>query len=231
MRRAQIASGLSAVRERVRLACVSAGRPDEVDLVVVTKTFPATDVDILADLGVSDIGENRDQEARAKRAALSGESLLRWHMLGQLQRNKVSSIARWADAVDSVDRADVVAALGRAAAGLGRRIDVLIQVSLDSAARTDRGGVAASGAVDLAAAVAAEPGLHLKGVMGVAPFPGDPAEAFARLSSVSASVRDRWPDAECMSAGMSGDLEAAIAAGATQVRIGGAILGRRGVVQ
>jgi PLP dependent protein len=158
-------------------------------------------------------------------------------MIGQLQRNKAASVARWADVVESVDRLELVAALGRAAASHERTLEVLLQVSLDAVVVPGRGGADPVDVPELAAAVAAEPALSLRGVMGVAPYPGDdasaggPAEAFARLARVSAMLRDTWPDADRISAGMSGDLEEAVAHGATQVRIGGAVLGQRTYVQ
>ncbi len=217
---------------------MAAGRTDEVALVVVTKTFPASDVEILAALGVTDVAENRDQEAKAKRVATEAHAPgLRWHMIGQLQRNKAASVARWADVVESVDRLELVAALGRAAASHERTLEVLLQVSLDAVVVPGRGGADPLDVPELAAAVAAEPALSLRGVMGVAPYPGDdasaggPSAAFARLAAVSAMLRDTWPGADRISAGMSGDLEEAVAHGATQVRIGGAVLGPRTYVQ
>jgi pyridoxal phosphate enzyme (YggS family) len=231
-REAAIRAGLAAVTERIDQARAAAGRRDRVTLVVVTKTFPATDVEILARLGVTDVGENRDQEAKVKRSdAGTGGATLRWHMIGQLQRNKAGSVARWADVVESVDRSELVGALGRGAAAAGRRLEVLLQVSLDLEPRGDRGGVPPDRVLALAEAVAAEPDLDLRGVMGVAPYPGDPAAAFARLAEVASSAREQYPDATVVSAGMSGDLEQAIAHGATQVRVGGAVLGDRTYVQ
>ncbi len=252
VRRAEIAAGLAAVRQRIDDARLAAGRTDDVDLVVVTKTFPASDVAILQTLGVVDVAENRDQEARAKREACrellaadplaatpppAGTGPLRWHMIGQLQRNKASSVARWADVVESVDRPELVAALGRAALAAGRDLDVLVQVNLDPQPRPDRGGVPPDRVEEVAALVAAEPGLRLRGVMGVAPTPrqDDPrasaAAAFARLAEVAAGVRRQWPTADRISAGMSGDLEEAVAHGTTQVRVGGAVLGARPPLQ
>ena len=152
-------------------------------------------------------------------------------MIGRVQRNKAASVAGWADSVDSLDRIEVVAPLGAAALALGRRIEVLVQVALDPVEREGRGGIAPSGVLDLADAIGAQPALVLRGVMGIAPHPGDPSEAFARLATVAAGLRQRWPEATCISAGMSGDLEIAIAHGATQVRVGGAILGQRTRVQ
>lgn len=231
-RQDEIRAGLAHVHERIARACADAGRTDRVDLVVVTKTFPASDVDILAASGVTDVAENRDQEARAKRGevGVAGNGL-RWHMIGQLQRNKAASVARWADVVESVDRPELAVALGRGAAAAERTLEVLVQVSLDPVPGDGRGGIAPAAALDLASVVVEQPGLVLRGVMGVAPHPGDPAEAFARLREVADGIRDRWPGADRISAGMSDDLEQAVAHGATQVRIGGAVLGHRVYVQ
>ena len=231
-RQHEIGDALEQVRARIERARRAAGREDPVALVVVTKTFPATDVDVLAALGVGDVAENRDQEARAKHAACSpaGRSL-RWHMIGQLQRNKLNSVGRWADVVESVDRPELVAPLGRAAEAAGRVLDVLVQVSLDPEPGAGRGGVEPARVPELADALAEVPALRLRGVMAVAPHPGDPAAAFERLRQVSERLRADHPGAEVISAGMSGDLEAAVAQGATQVRIGGAVLGQRPPVQ
>jgi PLP dependent protein len=231
-RAAEVAEGLARVRTRIDAARRSAGRTDPVHLVVVTKTFPASDVGILSTLGVEDVGENRDQEARAKREESGSQAVgLRWHMIGQVQRNKAASVARWADVVESVDRPEIAAALARGAQAAGRRIEVLLQVALDPQPRPDRGGVDPREVVALAEVVAGEPALELAGVMGVAPFPGDPGAAFALLARVSDELRERWPGARRISGGMSGDLEEAIAHGATQVRVGGAVLGARSLVQ
>jgi pyridoxal phosphate enzyme (YggS family) len=235
---AEVRAGLADVMARIERARVAAGRADDVALVVVTKTFPSTDVEILASLGVTDVAENRDQEAKAKRLATEMSApVLRWHMIGQVQRNKASSVARWADVVESVDRLELVAALGRAAAAHGRTLEILLQVSLDPVVTPGRGGADPADVADLAVAVASEPALQLRGVMGVAPFPGadesgeGPGDAFARLHEVSRALQERWPQADRISAGMSGDLEQAVAHGATQVRIGGAVLGQRTYVQ
>jgi pyridoxal phosphate enzyme (YggS family) len=233
-RREEIAAGLTEVRARVARATAAAGRTDAVRLVVVTKTFPASDVAILADLGVTDVGENRDQEARSKRAdveTMAPGASLRWHMIGQVQRKKAGSVARWADVVESVDREEMVLALSRAALTHGRVVEVLVQIALDPEFRADRGGADPATALELAATIVDQPPLTLGGVMGVAPWPGDPDDAFARLGEVARQVRAAWPSATCISAGMSGDLEVAISHGATQVRVGGAILGPRGPVQ
>lgn len=228
----EIAEGLAEVTARIDAARRAAGRQDAVDLVVVTKTFPASDIALLAELGVRDIAENRDQEARAKRADLASVADgLTWHMIGQVQRKKAGSVCRWADVVESVDRPELVESLARAADASGRRMGVLVQVGLDPVHRPERGGVAPVDAQALADLVAQHESLRLDGVMGVAPHPGDPDVAFALLERTWASIRAHHEGATVMSAGMSGDLEVAIAHGATQVRIGGAVLGQRPAVQ
>lgn len=231
-RAADIAAGLAAARERIAKAAAAAGRSaSEVNLVVVTKTFPATDVALLAELGCREVGENRDQEARNKRAELSDASALRWHMIGQLQTNKARSVLSWADVVESVDRPELVEALDAAAARRERVLDVLIQVNLDVDPRPGRGGVLPKDLPMLSEAVLSAPSLRLRGLMGVAPHPGDPAAAFDRLAGDWQELRRAAPQATVLSAGMSDDLEAAVAAGATQVRLGSAVLGYRVRVQ
>ncbi len=224
-RRAQLAAGLESVGARIDAAMRSSGRTDRPALIVVTKFFPATDIDLLAELGVTDVGENRDQEASAKFAEVHHRDRLTLHFIGQLQRNKARSVARYADVVQSVDRLRLVGALDHAAEAEQRRLAVLIQVGLDD--EPGRGGVPASEAPALADAVAASAALDLRGVMAVAPLGADPRAAFARLRTVADRVRADHPDATWVSAGMSGDLEDAIAEGATHLRVGTAILGSR----
>jgi len=224
-RRDEIAARLGEVHVRIRSAMAAAGRTDEPALVVVTKFFPATDVDLLADLGVTAIGENRDQEAAAKCAQLAHRDRLTVHFIGQLQSNKAASVARYADVVQSVDRAKVVRALDRGALQAGRRLEVTVQVNLDEV--QGRGGVAPGEAGSLADLVAGSEALTLRGVMAVAPLGGDPRAAFARLREVADGIRADHPGATWVSAGMSGDLEAAVAEGATHLRVGSAILGSR----
>jgi PLP dependent protein len=224
-RRAELARNLTEVRARIDAACAAASRDSaDVTLIAVTKTRPATDVMLLAGLGVTDIGENRDQEAAPKAAACAGLPVT-WHFIGQLQTNKAASVARYADVVHSVDRLRLVRALGAAARAAGREPTCLVQVSLDG--DTARGGVAIGQVGQIAAALAAEPGLLLGGVMAVAPLGMPPAQAFAPLRACSDTVREIRADAAIISAGMSGDLEAAIEAGATHLRIGTALLGAR----
>jgi PLP dependent protein len=224
-RRAELASNLAEVRARIDAACAAAGRDaGEVTLIAVTKTWPATDVILLNGLGMTDFGENRDQEAAAKAAACAGFPI-RWHFIGQLQTNKAASVARYADVVHSVDRLRLVRALGAAARAAGRELTCLVQISLDG--DPARGGVPVDRVKEIAEALAAESGLLPGGVMAVAPLGTPPAEAFAPLRACSAAVRAVRPEAAIISAGMSGDLEAAIDAGATHLRIGTALLGAR----
>lgn len=224
-RRRELELNLSAVHHRIERARHDAGRTDELTLVVVTKFFPASDVDLLAGLGVTDIGENRDQEASAKLESVAHRSGLRVHFIGQLQSNKAGSVARYADVVQSVDRAKVVRALDRGATASGRVLDVTVQVALSDS--EGRGGVPVDQAPALADVVTQAASLRLRGVMAVAPLGEDPRAAFARLREVRDGIRRSHPAATWMSAGMSGDLEAAVAEGATHLRVGSAILGSR----
>ncbi|SCF76539.1 YggS family pyridoxal phosphate-dependent enzyme [Streptomyces sp. Cmuel-A718b] len=232
-RKAQLAANLAQVEERIASACAAAGRKrEEVTLIVVTKTYPASDVRILHQLGVRHVAENRDQDAAPKATACADLSLT-WHFVGQLQTNKVRSVTSYADVVQSVDRAKLVAALSAAAVRGERELGCLIQVALDaeSGERGERGGVAPDGVEELAAAIDSAPGLRLDGLMTVAPLAGEYAgrqrAAFDRLMEISSRLRAGHPAANMVSAGMSGDLEDAVAAGATHVRVGTAVLGVR----
>jgi len=217
---------------------------------VVTKYFPASDVALLSDLGVRCVGENRDQEAAAKAAELSALDL-QWHFIGQLQSNKAKSVVRYAHAVHSVDRPSLVTALAKAmdneqqrrdSEGLSPRppLRCLVQVDLRTAGDSPpesgdagahrpgaRGGADPADVPAIAALIAAADGLVLGGVMAVAPLRADPGPAFARLAALSADLRSRFPAAADISAGMSGDLEQAVRAGATHLRIGSDVLGPR----
>lgn len=203
-------------------------------LLPVTKTFPACDVALLADLGLLDAAEARDSEAAAKVAeviALRPGVGVRWHMVGRLQRNKSRSVAQWAAQVQSVDSARLVEALDRAtraAREAGQRRDalgVLVQASLDG--DPARGGCPLPHLEALADRVAAAAQLRLEGVMGVAPLGVAPGAAFALLGAAAQRLRRSHPGAVELSAGMSGDLEQAIAHGSTCVRVGTALLGDR----
>ncbi|MFD8719500.1 YggS family pyridoxal phosphate-dependent enzyme [Streptomyces sp. NPDC059629] len=232
-RRTELAANLAKVEERIAAACAAAGRKrEEVTLIVVTKTYPASDVRILSGLGVRHVAENRDQDA-APKAAECADLPVSWHFVGQLQTNKVRSVVGYADLVQSVDRSKLVEALSKEAVRAGREVGCLLQVALDAGAggRGERGGVAPGGIEELADLVAGSPGLRLDGLMTVAPLTGEYAgrqrAAFGRLMDLSTGLRRAHPAANMVSAGMSADLEEAVAAGATHVRVGTAVLGVR----
>ncbi|MFE0799230.1 YggS family pyridoxal phosphate-dependent enzyme [Streptomyces sp. NPDC058812] len=232
-RKQELAGNLAKVEERIAAACEAAGRRrDEVTLIVVTKTYPADDVRFLSELGVRHVAENRDQDAAPKATACS-DLPLSWHFVGQLQTNKVRSVVGYADVVQSVDRARLVTALSKEAVRAGREVGCLLQVALDAGenARGERGGVSPAGIEELADLVARSEGLRLDGLMTVAPLTGEYAgrrqAAFEHLMDLSTYVRRTHPAANMVSAGMSADLEQAVAAGATHVRVGTAVLGVR----
>ncbi|WP_125615641.1 YggS family pyridoxal phosphate-dependent enzyme [Specibacter cremeus] len=238
-----LAGNLARVRERIAAAAAAAPRAAGIAaatpaLIVVTKFHPAADVRRLVALGVRDVGENRDKEAAQKAVDVAGGDAVRWHFIGQLQSNKARSVARYAHAVHSVDRLQLVASLGRAMAAeqdaTGRAdLECFLQVNLDPDADPDaagRGGALPADVPALADAVARTPGLELAGVMAVAPRGADPDAAFERLARVSAALVAWHPAATGMSAGMSGDLEQAVRWGATHLRVGSDVLGPRPAV-
>ncbi|EOM78122.1 hypothetical protein Rrhod_0457 [Rhodococcus rhodnii LMG 5362] len=237
-RRAELAESLAAVEARVARACADAGRArDAVELLPVTKFFPSSDVEILYGLGARAFAESREQEASVKvadvAAALDAPDI-RWHMVGRLQRNKAKAVARWASVVQSVDGHKLVDALERgvrAALDDGARsgpLSVYLQVSLDG--DTSRGGVAAADLASLGERVSASDSLDCAGLMAVAPLGADAERAFADLAGIRDRFVAEFPHSGALSAGMTGDLEAAIAHGSTLVRVGTAILGSRPIV-
>jgi len=224
-RRDELAANLADVRSRIAAAARGAGRdPAELTLVAITKTWPAADVRRLVELGVRDVGENRDQEAAGKARELL-DLPIRWHFVGQLQTNKVRSVVEYAHVVESVDRPRLVAALDRACGAAGRTLSCLVQVALDDV--PGRGGVVPADLAELADDVAGRANLALGGLMAVAPLGTDPDVAFGRLADLHRELLVDHPLATTLSAGMSGDLEAAVRHGATHVRIGTAVLGHR----
>jgi PLP dependent protein len=238
-RRDALAANLAAVQARIDDACRAAARdPADVTLVVVTKFFPASDVIQLAELGVTDVGENRDQEAGPKVAELAEEtrSRLTVHFIGQLQTNKANHVARYADVVQSVDRVKLVRALDR---GTGHALEegarhtplsVTLQVDLAEGDDRGRGGALPEDVPSLADAVAAGEHLQLRGLMAVAPLGLDEdgtRAAFERLAKLGEVLRTDHLTATWVSAGMSGDLETAVTRGATHLRVGTAIMGSR----
>ena len=230
-RRAEIAANLAHVRDLIGDACTKHGRDiDEVTLIAVTKTFPVEDVLHLAALGITDVGENKDQEARSKHQQyhqIKDAPPLRWHLIGQLQRNKAKSVVTYADMIHSLDRIALADALEKAATELARQVPVLIQVDLENQTHEQRGGVHPDELLPLAHHVMQCSALDLQGLMAVAPLGQPPAQAFEQLAHIRQDFLSQFPHATMLSAGMSHDLEEAIAHGATHVRIGSALLGTR----
>jgi PLP dependent protein len=225
---ADLEGSLRAVHARIAAAARAVGRdPASVALLAISKTWPASDVRDLAALGQADFGENRAQELVGKAADLA-DLPLRWHFVGQLQRNKAAAVARLGAVVHSVDRPSLAAVLDRVGQE-GNPVPVLLQVNLGGHPRgaAARGGALPADVPALADLVAGASGLRLRGLMAVAPLGEDPRPAFDRLAALAARVRADHPEAVDLSAGMSGDLEAAVAAGATIVRVGTALFGDR----
>lgn len=200
------------------LAAVKATIPDNVHLIVVTKTFPLSDAQILAGLGVTEFGENRDQEGKEKAPLVPGK----WHFQGQLQSNKLKSITSWADVIQTIDTSRYVELVSKATS---RELEVFIQVTLDG--QVHRGGALPADLNSIADAILATSNLKLQGLMAVAPLGEEPDSAFGRLAEIHQKFKADFPESPYLSAGMSGDYLAAISHGATHVRVGSSILGSR----
>lgn len=221
----ELAGRLARVREEIRTACGSVGRTTEPELIVVTKFQPAAMVRELHALGERDFGESRHPEARDKRAEAGSLPDARWHFIGQIQTKKARPIIRYADVIHSIDRPALVEAL--ASAEVPSPIEALVQVSLTE--EPGRGGCRPDDLPALADLVEAAPALRLRGVMAVAPLGGDPRRAFERVALLSERLAVDHPGATWRSIGMSGDFREAIEFGATHLRIGAAITGKRPV--
>ena len=218
-RRSEITSNLQVVRDEISKAVASTGRSlDEITLIAVTKTFPASDVEILRDLGVTHFGENRDADAAPKADAVAGT----WHFQGQIQSNKLKSITTWANVIHSLDEIRHFEVIEKSAP---HPLDIFCQVSLDGS--EGRGGVSEQKLYELAQAIEKSATHRLQGLMAVAPLGVDPADAFSKLSAIHKAFMADFPKANKLSAGMSGDYKEAIAHGATHIRIGSSILGSR----
>ncbi|HEX4015780.1 MAG TPA: YggS family pyridoxal phosphate-dependent enzyme [Frankiaceae bacterium] len=226
-RRGELIRRRTALLQRVADAAAAAGRrPEELTVITVTKSFPASDVALLQEMQVLDIGENRAQELASKIAQLQGiQPPLRWHFIGQLQGNKASLVGRECFALHTLDRQALLAPLDRAAVRAGRRLEVFVQLSLDG--DPHRGGIAEAQIGPLADAVAGCGGLRLAGLMAVPPLGAEPRPAFARVRAASERLRITHPGATALSAGMSADLEAAVIEGATHLRVGTDLMGSR----
>ena len=218
-RRSEITSNLQVVRDEISKAVINAGRSlDEITLIAVTKTFPASDVEMLRDLGVTHFGENRDVDAAPKAAVVAGT----WHFQGQIQSNKLKSITSWAKVIHSLDEIRHFEVIEKSAP---HPLDIFCQVSLDGS--EGRGGVSEQKLYELAKEIEKSPTHRLQGLMAVAPLGVDPATAFSKLSAIHKAFMADFPKANKLSAGMSGDFKEAIAHGATHIRIGSQILGSR----
>ena len=217
-RKVEIARNLQEVKERIAVAAKSVNRsPAEIHLVVVTKTFPISDIEILRELGESNFGENRDQEAGPKAHLISAT----WHFQGQIQSNKIKSICEWVDVVHSISSEKEILRFAQSP----RKHEVFLQVSLDG--QEGRGGASPSELALLAELVNESNNLELMGLMAVAPLGIEPEIAFTDLAHIYQGFRSHFPNSKFLSAGMSGDFEEAIKHGATHVRIGSSILGSR----
>ena len=208
-RKAQLAENLAAVKALI---------PNDVHLIVVTKTFPLSDAQLLHELGVSEFGENRDQEGKAKAPFVPGK----WHFQGQLQSNKLKSIANWADVIQTIDSLRYVELLSKASE---KNLEVFIQVSLDG--EEHRGGALPDQLNQIADSILASSNLKLQGLMAVAPLGEQPDSAFERLAKIHQNFVTAYPNAPFLSSGMSSDYLSAIAHGATHIRVGSSILGSR----
>ena len=222
-RKEELASSLSDVQSRIQEAASRASRKkDDVTLVVVTKTYPVSDVQILHQLGVTHFGENRSAEGLEKSALVSAH----WHFQGQIQSNKIAAIASWADTVHSLDDLSHVAKFDRAVGEFPeKRLQVFIQISLDG--DTSRAGVSGDELLVLGQAISSTKNLDLAGLMVVPPVQAEPEAAFSKVAEIAQRFRNEFPMARSLSAGMSGDYEVAIAHGATHIRVGSQILGPR----
>ena len=206
----ELATNLEAVKARIK-------NPD-VTLIVVTKTYPVSDVQILHDLGVRDFGENRNEEGLEKSATVEG----RWHYQGEIQSRKLRDIATWADVVHSLDNASHISKLANAAS---KTLDIFLQLSLDG--DPARGGAVESELPALADIALASANLRLIGLMCVPPVAADPRTAFTEIAAIHKRFISKYPEANSLSVGMSGDFEIAIDCGATHIRVGSSILGSR----
>jgi PLP dependent protein len=209
----EIAHNLETVRANIAAVAIA-----PVTLIAVTKTFPASDVQILKQLGVSDFGENRDAEGAEKSKIVDGN----WHFQGQIQSNKLKSITSWASVIHSLDDPRHFEVIEKVAP---HPLSIFLQVSLDGA--HDRGGAEVDQLYRLAELVSDSKTHTLVGLMSVPPVEMDPEAAYSQLSAIRNEFLRRFPKADSLSTGMSGDYQSAISHGATHVRVGSSILGSR----
>jgi len=226
-RKTEIEENLNQVRQKITDAAAKSGRnPNEINLIVVTKTFPISDLEILYSLGVREFGENRDQEASVKAKALPQD--INWHFQGGIQSNKLKSICSWASVIHSVDQFKYAKIISEQPSVKARQI--FIQVSLDEPPES-RGGVDPAKLIELANQISSLPNIKVLGLMAVGPVDREIESAFARLQQIQAGFLTDFKDAVFLSSGMSGDYELAISYGATHLRIGSSILGIRAPIK
>ena len=216
-RKKEIADALASVRAEI---------PQHVTLIVVTKTFPASDVEILYGLGERNFGENRDSEGAEKSALLPDDA--QWHFQGGIQSNKLRSIVTWSDYIHSLDEVSHAEKISTLALEMNKKQNCFIQINLDSDQRNEtRSGIERSELTRFVDQISQFSGINIVGVMGVGPLNSDPRPAFVELQSASHELQKVVPGATFISGGMSGDFHIAMEYGATHVRIGSSILGSR----
>lgn len=226
-RKQEIEENLNQVRGKIATAAKKSGRKsNEINLIVVTKTFPISDLEILYSLGLREFGENRDQEASVKAQALPED--INWHFQGGIQSNKLKSICSWASVIHSVDQFKYAQIIAEQPTAKVRQI--FIQVSLDQPPQS-RGGVDPAKLIELANQISSLPNIKIQGLMAVGPVDQEIEPAFARLQQIQAGFLTHFKDSVFLSAGMSGDYEMAISYGATHLRIGSSILGIRAPIK
>lgn len=209
-RREELAQNLAEVRERIS--------GYNATLIVVTKTYPVSDVQILRELGVNDFGENRSDEGIEKSQVVSA----RWHFQGGIQGRKIKDIVQWADVIHSLDNLGHAQKINTLTA---KPLDIFLQLSLDG--DPNRGGVVAPQLLQLGKAITEMENLRLVGLMCVPPVAADPHQSFAHVQQIHREFSTEFPEAHSLSAGMSGDFEIALQYGATHIRVGSSILGPR----
>lgn len=218
-----VRDNVAAVRSRIASACARAGRrPDTVTLIAVSKTFPANAVDEAIAAGITEIGENRVQEAREKRPLVQAALPAAWHLIGHLQSNKAKEAVRLFDVIQTVDSLELAAKIGKAAEAEGKRQEILLQVNAGD--EMQKSGAPKDDVAELVAAVKAIPSLYLRGLMAIPPL-GTPEQSRPYFRELR-QLRDGL-GLEHLSMGMSEDFEVAIEEGATLVRVGRAIFGSR----
>jgi len=223
-----VAENMQNIRRRIALACERCGRsPDEITLIAVTKTFSTEVIREITAAGVQDFGENYVQELLRKREELQGERI-RWHFIGHLQSNKVKDIAGWIHCIQSVDSVRLGAVISEKAAKTGRRIEILVEVN--TSGEKTKYGLPPEQAPTVIRELVKLTHLNVIGLMTIGPFLPDPEQsrpAFRTLRQLRETLKSGGLQLDHLSMGMSNDFEVAIEEGATMIRIGTAITGKR----